>query len=46
MEGKSFSSVDDYVAYVLRITFGKGEESFSDQDTQKVEERLRALGYI
>ena len=44
-----FTSVSSYVAYVLReIIAGEEEEEepFSEEDKERVKERLRALGYI
>jgi Arc/MetJ-type ribon-helix-helix transcriptional regulator len=43
-----FTSVSSYVAYVLReiITEEEEEEPFSEEDKERVKERLRALGYI
>ena len=46
--GKGFSTVDDYVTYVLRITLGKKQAGTSDQqsDDENVMKQLKALGYI
>ena len=45
-----FSSVDDYVNYLLRTKIGKSEEEekegLSEEDTEVVTSRLKALGYI
>jgi len=43
-----FTSVSSYVAYVLReiIAEEEDEEPFSEEDKERVKERLRALGYI
>ena len=43
-----FSSVDSYVAYVLKevLTDDEEEEVFSKEDEEKVKDRLRALGYL
>ena len=45
-----FSSVDDYVNYVLRTKIGKNEqddkEGLSEEDSEVVTSRLKALGYI
>ncbi|MCK4478492.1 CopG family transcriptional regulator [Candidatus Bathyarchaeota archaeon] len=44
-----FTSVSSYVAYVLREIIAeeeKEEEPFSEEDKERVKERLRALGYI
>ncbi|HID73252.1 TPA: CopG family transcriptional regulator [Candidatus Micrarchaeota archaeon] len=47
--GTGFSSVSDYVTFVLRelVTGDKEEEeAFSKEDEEKVKERLRSLGYL
>ncbi|RUM35166.1 MAG: CopG family transcriptional regulator [Archaeoglobus sp.] len=45
-----FKSVDEYVAYILREVLESLEEEedqvFSEEEEEKVRERLRALGYI
>ena len=44
-----FTSVSSYVAYVLREIIAEEEEEkepFSEEDKERVKERLRALGYI
>lgn len=44
-----FTSVSDYVSYVLRevlASLEEEEEVFSKEEEEKVKERLRALGYI
>jgi len=43
-----FTSVSSYVAYVLREIMAEeeDEEPFSEEDKERVKERLRALGYI
>ncbi len=47
-----FSSVSDYVTYVLREIFAEdqqqqsSEQAFSPEDEKRVKERLRALGYL
>ncbi len=44
-----FSSVSDYVTYVLRevlASLDEGSEVFTEEEEQKVKERLRALGYL
>jgi Arc/MetJ-type ribon-helix-helix transcriptional regulator len=48
IKGTSFSSVSDYIVYILQETmFEEGEgEVTSKEDEEKVKERLRALGYI
>lgn len=49
IKGTGFTSVSSYVTYVLReiIAEEEGEEEpFSEEDKERVKERLRALGYI
>ena len=42
-----FSSVSDYVTYVLREILSEDEEEeFTEEDEEKVKERLRSLGYL
>ncbi len=46
-----FTSVSDYVTFVLREVLAsleedEKEEVFSEEEEEKVKERLRALGYI
>lgn len=43
-----FKSVEEYVTFVLEevIKEEEPEEVFSEEDEQKVKERLRALGYL
>jgi Arc/MetJ-type ribon-helix-helix transcriptional regulator len=44
-----FTSVSNYVTYVLRESFTEKEEakkSFTEEDEEKIKARLRALGYI
>ncbi len=45
-----FSSVDEYVTYVLREVLAsleeEEEEVFTEEEEEKVKERLRALGYL
>ena len=46
-----FTSVSDYVTYVLRevmssLEEGKRKEVFSKEEEKKVKERLKALGYL
>jgi Arc/MetJ-type ribon-helix-helix transcriptional regulator len=46
-----FTSVSDYVTYVLRevVTMhetSKRSEPFSDEDRERIKQRLKALGYI
>ena len=50
IKGTGFTSVSSYVAYVLREIIAEEEteeeEPFSEEDKERVKERLRALGYI
>ena len=51
IEGTGFTSVSDYVTYVLReVTASLEEEEkkepFSKEEEEKVKGRLRALGYF
>jgi Arc/MetJ-type ribon-helix-helix transcriptional regulator len=49
IKSTGFTSVSSYVAYVLREIIAeeeKEEEPFSEDDKERVKERLRALGYI
>jgi len=45
-----FTSVSDYVTYVLRELMaeskGEAKDEFSKEDEEKVKERLRSLGYL
>jgi len=46
-----FESVDDYATFVLEevikeVSEDEPEEIFSEEDEEKVKERLRALGYL
>ena len=47
-----FSSVSDYVTYVLKEVLASLEEEeeevevFTEEEEEKVKERLRALGYL
>ena len=45
IRGTEFSSVSDYVTYVLRELLSE-EEVLSEEDEEKIKARLRALGYI
>jgi hypothetical protein len=52
-EEKGFDSTDEYVHYVLdqvadkiRRKKGRDKEGFSEEDEEKVKERLRGLGYL
>jgi Arc/MetJ-type ribon-helix-helix transcriptional regulator len=46
IEGKGFSTVDDFVTYVLRVTMGKQLVKPESADDGAVVDQLKALGYI
>jgi len=48
MKGTEFKSLSDYVTYVLKevVSDGGEEKASSDEDEEKVRERLKALGYL
>jgi Arc/MetJ-type ribon-helix-helix transcriptional regulator len=51
LDGTGFTSVSDYVTYVLREVMSSLEEEdkekvFSKEEEDKVKERLKALGYL
>ncbi len=51
IEDTGFSSVSDYVTYVLREIFAEEsqqstEKAFSSEDEKRIKARLRALGYL
>jgi Arc/MetJ-type ribon-helix-helix transcriptional regulator len=47
IEGKGFSSVQDFVNYAVHIALGKrAENEFTEEDSEAVTARLKALGYI
>ena len=50
IEGTGFSSVDDYVAFVVEEVLatleGGAEEGYTPEEEERVKERLRALGYV
>jgi Arc/MetJ-type ribon-helix-helix transcriptional regulator len=52
VEGAGFNSVSEYVTYVLKEVLASLEEDseeeqvFTEEEEEKVKERLRALGYI
>jgi len=50
IEGTGFTSVSSYVTYVLREILAEDEEEeeepFTEEDEERVKERLRALGYL
>jgi Arc/MetJ-type ribon-helix-helix transcriptional regulator len=49
IEGTGFTSVSDYVTFVLREVVSEEreeEEPFTREDEEKVKDRLRGLGYL
>ncbi len=51
MEGTGFKSVSDYVTYILREVVSMHERErmaspFSEEDVERIKEKLRALGYL
>jgi Arc/MetJ-type ribon-helix-helix transcriptional regulator len=49
IKGTEFKSVDEYTTFVLKEVIkdnDENEEVFSEEDEQKVKERLKALGYL
>jgi hypothetical protein len=46
LKGRGFSTVDEFVVYVLRVTMGKQSEHLEEEDTKTVADRLKRLGYI
>ncbi len=51
IEGTGFTSVSDYVTFVLREVIASLEEenrdeAFTHKEEEKVKQRLKALGYI
>lgn len=51
IEGTGFSSVSQYVTYVLREIVAAHEEKkysepFTDEDKERILEKLRRLGYL
>ena len=49
IQESGFSSVDDYVNYILQAQIGRKKEKehdLSEEDTESVTSRLKALGYI
>jgi len=51
IEGTGFTSVSQYVTYVLREVVAEhekalGEEPFSEEDKERIIEKLRKLGYL
>lgn len=50
IKGTEFSSVEEYVNFVLEEVLKDDEEEFefelSEEDEEKIKERLRSLGYL
>ncbi len=48
IKGTGFTSVSDYVTFVLReiLAHGNDQEAFNAEDEKKVKDRLRSLGYL
>ena len=49
IKGTGFTSVSSYVTYVLREVISEEDDDdqpFSEEDEQRVKDRLRALGYM
>jgi Arc/MetJ-type ribon-helix-helix transcriptional regulator len=49
ISGTGFDSVSSYIAYVLDEILSEMEDDkndFTEEDEEKVKERLRALGYL
>jgi hypothetical protein len=47
MRGSSFSSLDEFVTFVLaRVAESPSEMPFSEEEEKRLKERLRSLGYI
>ncbi|HID27463.1 MAG TPA: CopG family transcriptional regulator [Methanosarcinales archaeon] len=51
IESTDFESVSDYITYVIEEILSDTEEeekedAFSEEDEEKVKDRLRALGYL
>jgi hypothetical protein len=46
IEGTGFSSADDYINFILQSYIGKKSEDLSNEDSEIVTARLKALGYI
>ena len=45
--GSAFADLDSYVAFILaRLLDEPSDTPFSEQDEQRLRERLRSLGYI
>ncbi|MCI4357832.1 MAG: CopG family transcriptional regulator [Thermoplasmata archaeon] len=47
IQGSGFASVDAFVGYVLaRLLERPSDVPFSEEDEQRIRDRLRSLGYI
>lgn len=47
IEGTGFTSVSSYVGYILReVIAEKGEAAFTEEDEDKIREKLESLGYL
>ncbi|MFP3975844.1 MAG: CopG family transcriptional regulator [Chloroflexota bacterium] len=50
IDGTGFSSVNEFIVYVMRTLASsgeiKGEDQLSDEEVKAVRERLRRLGYL
>ncbi|MHA1616390.1 MAG: hypothetical protein ACTSX9_03685 [Candidatus Njordarchaeales archaeon] len=51
IEGTGFTSVSDYVTYVLREVVAmheseRSEEPFTPEDVERIKQKLKALGYL
>lgn len=49
IKGTGFTSVSDYVTFILRELLKTGkpeEEPFTNEDEERIKESLRALGYL
>ena len=49
IKGTGFTSVSSYVTYVLREVVAEEpeeEQPFSEEDEERIKDRLRALGYL
>lgn len=47
-EGSDFKSLSDYITFVLRevVAEVEEEEGLTDEDEEKIKDRLRSLGYL
>ena len=49
IKSEDFSTVSDFVIYAIRRVFselGEHQESLSEEEREKIQERLKALGYL